>query len=81
MVKKVAVTKNVSITNEFSTGDMVSILIEAGELIGLGGDFYEDMGGAVITSNDDSTIKSYFTYFFENLSEDEQKQILIKGEL
>lgn len=51
---------------------MVHELIEAGELIAKGYDFFEDMGGHIVHESD---VASYFNYYVERMTPAERREL------
>ena len=59
----------------FSLDQMISILMDAGDLIPVGESHFEDMGGHIISERD---VPSYFDYHMKSLRDDERAE-LIRG--
>lgn len=56
---------------QYSVSQMRDELLEAGELINRGGDYFEDMGGHIIH---ESAIPEYFKYYLDHLPLDERRE-------
>ncbi len=59
--------RNISLT------DMSEILVEAGELIARGGDYFEDMGGHIIH---ESSVPEYFDDFLRHMKQSDRAELL-----
>lgn len=57
-----------------SVDEKLNILIEAGELIRIRDDFFEDMGGHLVFGPDCAGF--YFEYYFKSLSDNEKEDLL-----
>lgn len=58
---------------KITPSDMIFELVEAGEWINRGGDYFEDMGGHLVH---ESSCEDYFTYYLENLSVTEREEVI-----
>lgn len=54
----------------------LSELVEAGELTSLGHDYFEDLGGHVINSNNEEMIDAYFDGYLDSLNAEERNEVL-----
>jgi hypothetical protein len=59
--------------NQWNQSQMLIELVDAGELIPLGDDFYEDMGGHIIGAH--YGIESYFENYLKHLTPEERKEV------
>lgn len=57
---------------QYFIGEMARELVEAGELIRHGGDYFEDMGGHIVH---ESSVPEYFKYYLDHLPLDERKEV------
>ncbi len=60
---------------KFTLEQMTTELLDAGDLIGLHGGYFEDMGGHIISDLD---VPSYFDYYMQNLSAEEKSDVLAR---
>jgi len=51
----------------------VEELIDAGEVIPIGGDYFEDNGGHIVHESD---LNSYFEYYLKNLPTEEREEVI-----
>ena len=56
----------------YSDGQLARTLVDLGEFVRKGGEYYEDMGGHIIH---ESAAQEYFTHYLNHCSLDERKEI------